>query len=70
MASLLLLLSQLVRPETTCLSSSSSRSKKVAATIRFTAQQPHRYEVTEDNEVSEDMENLQECRVRVESVWP
>ncbi|KAG2726269.1 hypothetical protein I3760_01G104100 [Carya illinoinensis] len=84
MASLLLLLSQIVRPQTTAqslftripfssTSSSSSSASYVAATIGLKTKQPAlRHEAARDNKDSEEMEmeNLQEFRVCVESVWP
>ncbi|KAE8022920.1 hypothetical protein FH972_008681 [Carpinus fangiana] len=81
MASLLLLLSQLVRPQATTptilarlppSSSSSASASCVAAAMRFTAQMPPREEAIKDNTASEEMlaENPEEYRVCIESVWP
>ncbi|KAB1213471.1 hypothetical protein CJ030_MR5G003459 [Morella rubra] len=86
MASLFLLLSQLVRPQTTSSSalfarlpssssaSSSAASYVAAATRCLPANKRLRSEASKENTYTEDQilvqENVEDLRVCVESVWP
>uniref|UniRef100_A0A2N9IFE3 Uncharacterized protein n=1 Tax=Fagus sylvatica TaxID=28930 RepID=A0A2N9IFE3_FAGSY len=81
MASLVLILSELVCPHsqntkpdffTTSSSFSSCAGAGAGAATAFPARKPLRYETNRNNNSSEEMvvENLEEPRISVESVWP
>ena len=79
MASLVLILYELVcphsqntKPDFFTTSSSFSSCAGAGAATAFPARKPLRYETNRNNNSSEEMvvENLEEPRISVESVWP